>query len=417
MVVQRDIRQVMAERGIDESAFQLLLEYGQRRQTITREQVIDVIPDTEFDQPLIDDFIQAFRAAGIEVVDESVAEDEAQPDFREQDGAVIDFSDLTDESLTGDVNLAGVEVDDVLRIYLREAAQVPLLTAQEEVELAKRIERCRMAYEELAEKEVSVERRAELMTDIELGRAARERLIRSNTRLVVSVAKRYIGRGLPLTDLIQEGNIGLMRAIRNYEYQRGFKFSTYATWWIRQAVSRALADQGRTIRLPAYISDQITRIRRVQTELQQQLGRTATTEELAQSLGIPAPRLEQILGSMSHPASLEAPIGEESDADLGDLLEDVNTPTPEEALLDAMDNEEVRERLSALPEREMEIIQMRFGLGEEEAMTLAEIGQRMGITRERARQLELQALERLRNPEAAAKRKRRGPAPKSINKD
>jgi RNA polymerase primary sigma factor len=425
MVAQRDIHDVMAERGIDESAYRLLIEYGQRRQVVTRQQVIDVIPDTEFDQPLIEEFIRAITAAGIEVVDEVEDEENGQPapgqvageDFLEEDGAPIEVTELNEDDLVTDINLAGVEVDDVLRIYLREAAQVPLLTAQEEVELARRIEHCRQAYEELAAgDEVSQERHAELMRVIEIGRAARERMIRSNTRLVVSVAKRYIGRGLPLTDLIQEGNIGLMRAIRNFEYQRGYKFSTYATWWIRQAVSRALADQGRTIRLPAYISDQITRIRRTQTQLQQSLGRMPTTEELAEALGMQPAKLDQILSSMVQPASLEAPIGEETDAELGDLLEDVNTPTPEEAVQDRMDNEDVRERLSVLPEREMEVIQMRFGLGEEDAMTLAEIGQRLGITRERARQLEMQALERLRNPEAAAKRKRRGPAPKGTNK-
>jgi RNA polymerase primary sigma factor len=417
MVVRRDIRQTIAERGIDESAYQLLLDYGRRRQSITRGQVIDVIPDTEFDGPLIEEFIQAINEEGIEVVEESDEIDEDQ-DFTIDDEVTTSTNDVdVADIVTEDINLAGVEVDDVLRIYLKEAAQVPLLTASEEVELARRIELCRMAYEELANgEEISAKRREELMQIIDIGRAARERMIRSNTRLVVSVAKRYVGRGLPLTDLIQEGNIGLMRAIRNYDYHRGFKFSTYATWWIRQAVSRALADQGRTIRLPAYISDQITRIRRVQLQLQQQLGRTPSYEELGEALGMPAARVEQIFGSMAQPASLEAPIGEENDAELGDVLQDVNTPSPEDAVLDSMDNEDVRRRLNILPEREKELIELRFGLGEEEAMTLAEVGNRLGITRERARQLEAQALERLRDPVAASRRKRRGPAPKGTNK-
>jgi RNA polymerase primary sigma factor len=417
MVVRRDIRQTIAERGIDESAYQLLLDYGRRRQSITRGQVIDVIPDTEFDGPLIEEFIQAINEEGIEVVEESDEIDEDQ-DFTIDDEVTTSTNDVdVADIVTEDINLAGVEVDDVLRIYLKEAAQVPLLTASEEVELARRIELCRMAYEELANgEEISAKRREELMQIIDMGRAARERMIRSNTRLVVSVAKRYVGRGLPLTDLIQEGNIGLMRAIRNYDYHRGFKFSTYATWWIRQAVSRALADQGRTIRLPAYISDQITRIRRVQLQLQQQLGRTPSYEELGEALGMPAARVEQIFGSMAQPASLEAPIGEENDAELGDVLQDVNTPSPEDAVLDSMDNEDVRRRLNILPEREKELIELRFGLGEEEAMTLAEVGNRLGITRERARQLEAQALERLRDPVAASRRKRRGPAPKGTNK-
>ncbi len=237
---------------------------------------------------------------------------------------------------------------------------------------------------------------------------AREHLIRANTRLVISVARRYIGRGLPITELIQEGNIGLMRAIRNFDYHRGFKFSTYATWWIRQAITRALADQSRIIRLPAYISDQIGRMRRAQLELQQRLGRAPTNEELAAAMDMPLARIEQMIESNAQPVSLEAPVSEEEEAELGDLLEDVNAPNPEEAVADSMETEEMRRRVDELPVREREIIRMRFGLGDEEPMTLAQIGERMGITRERARQLEIQAVERLRNP-AAARRKRRGP--------
>jgi RNA polymerase primary sigma factor len=229
---------------------------------------------------------------------------------------------------------------------------------------------------------------------------------------VISVAKRYAGRGLALTDLIQEGNIGLMRAIRNFEYERGLKFSTYATWWIRQAISRALADQSRTIRLPAYISDQMARLRRVQLDLQQRLGRLPSNEEVSEAMGLSLDKVEAMLASLRQPSSLDAPVGDEGETELGDLLEDANAPNPEDALIDTMDYEEIRARLAILPPREVEVIRLRFGLGDEEPMTLAEVGQRLGITRERARQLEVQALARLRDPEAAAQRKRRGPAPK-----
>ncbi len=341
--------------------------------------------------------------------DEPLAADLAQPEaplYEENAEVLADLSDLQPETET--VDLSGVEVDDVLRIYLMEAAQTPLLTAAEEVELARRIDRCRSAYEELSRGQVNPRRMQELQRIIDEGRIAREHLIRANTRLVISVARRYIGRGLPITDLIQEGNIGLMRAIRNYEYQRGFKFSTYATWWIRQAISRALADQSRTIRLPAYISDQIGRLRRTQLELQQRLGRTPTNEELAAAMDMPLARIEQMIESNAQPVSLEAPVSEDEEAELGDLLEDVNAPNPEEAVSDTMETEEMRRRVDELPARERDIIRMRFGLGGDEPMTLAEIGERLGITRERARQLEIQAVERLRNPEAA-RRKHRGP--------
>ncbi len=388
----------------------MLIDHGHRRGRLSRDEVVDVIPDAEFDGPLIDEFIDAISGEGIPVDDEPlVAADMALPEaplYEENAEALQELRDVQPEAEA--VDLSGVEVNDVLRIYLMEAAQTPLLTASEEVELARRIDHCRSASEELSRGQVPPRRVQELQQIIEEGRMAREHLIRANTRLVISVARRYIGRGLPITDLIQEGNIGLMRAIRNFDYHRGFKFSTYATWWIRQAITRALADQSRIIRLPAYISDQIGRMRRAQLELQQRLGRAPTNEELAAAMDMPLARIEQMIESNAQPVSLEAPVSEEEEAELGDLLEDVNAPNPEEAVADSMETEEMRRRVDELPVREREIIRMRFGLGDEEPMTLAQIGERMGITRERARQLEIQAVERLRNP-AAARRKRRGP--------
>ena len=234
-------------------------------------------------------------------------------------------------------------------------------------------------------------RQKELQRIIEEGKIAREHLIRANTRLVISVAKRYVGRGLPITDLIQEGNIGLMRAIRNFDYQRGFKFSTYATWWIRQAISRALADQSRTIRLPAYISDQIGRMRRTQLDLQQRLGRAPTNEELAAAMEMPVARIEQMIESTVQPISLEAPVSEDEEAELGDLLEDMNALNPEEAVEDSMETEDMRRRVDALPDARARDYPHALWPGREEPLTLAEVGARLGITRERARQLEIQA--------------------------
>ncbi|NLG96619.1 MAG: sigma-70 family RNA polymerase sigma factor [Chloroflexi bacterium] len=401
-MVERDIAEKLAEKGIDESSYRMLIDHGRRKGSLSRNDVVDLIPDLEFDHPMINQVVDSITGSGIDI-EEDIAEQEENT-FPENEEVFTDLVTIEDEA--GDIDLTGVEVDDVMRLYLREAAQIPLLSAAEEVELARRIELCRKAHEELSKGNVSRERRKRLERDIEEGRIAREHLIRANTRLVVSVAKKYAGRGLPLTDLVQEGNIGLMRAIRNFDYRRGFKFSTYATWWIRQGISRALADQSRTIRLPAYMSDQIGRLRRVQLELQQRLGRAPTKSELADAMALSVDKVEQMLESMSQPVSLEAPVGEDTEAALGDLLEDVNTPSPEEQVSDIMMSEEMRRLVATLPPREREVLTLRYGLGGEEAMTLSEVGQRMGITRERARQLEAQAINRLRNPNITRRRGR-----------
>ncbi len=429
MPSRKDIIQTCNERGIEESKYQMLVDHGKRLGRVRRDEVVDVIPDAEFDEPLIDEFVQAISDEGIPVDNEPpAAADMAMPEQalyeennepksdRQEDPEntpPIETRNVDEEPLPQDIDLSGVEVDDVLQMYLRDAVQTPLLSQSEEVELARRINMCRHAYEELSKGKVPPRRQKELQHIIEEGKIAREHLIRANTRLVISVARRYSGRGLPITDLIQEGNIGLMRAIRNFDYERGFKFSTYATWWIRQAISRAVADQSRTIRLPAYISDQIGRMRRTQLELQQRLGRAPSNQELAAAMEMPVSRIEQMIESNTQPVSLEAPISEDQEADLGDILEDVNTPNPEEAVSDTMETEEMRRMVDALPEREREIIRMRFGLDNEEPMTLAQIGERLGITRERARQLEIQAIERMRNPNAARRTHTEGNRKKS----
>ncbi len=293
-------------------------------------------------------------------------------------------------------DLASVETDDMVKLYLREAVQVPLLTAEQEVELAKRIEAGHKAAQKLQTKKVNDSQIKKLQQQVESGRLAREHMIRANARLVISIAKKYIGRGLPFLDLIQEGNIGLMRAIRNFDYHRGFRFSTYATWWIRQGISRSLAEQSRTIRLPTYLSEQISKMQNEQRRLEQSLNHPPTNDELAEAIGLPPEKIEQMRDMMRQPLSLQTPIGDDEDETLGNFIEDHNAPDPEEETTHALMNADLRLRLEALPERERQILELRYGLNGDESLTLYEIGRRMGITRERARQLENNALNHLR---------------------
>jgi RNA polymerase primary sigma factor len=389
----------------DDAMVQLLIEHGQREGQLTRSDVFDLIPDAEFDETLLESVLEDITDAGIPYVGVISEEDEdLSEDIAVEDETPVELT--SPDLLTGPVEsepdiLETVDVDDMVRLYIKDAARIPLLTAEEEVQLAKLIEACREAQKELAKGNVTPERKKELDQIINDGRAARERLIRSNARLVISVAKKYIGRGLPFLDLIQEGNIGLMRAIRNFEYQRGFKFSTYATWWIRQAISRALAEQSRTIRLPVHMSDSVNRMLREQNALQQRLGRLPTVAELAEVLEVPETKVEQMMKIVKQPLSLQTPVGEEEDEDLGNIIEDINAPNPEETVSDALENEDLRRQISLLPPRERQVLELRYGLIDNaEPLTLNEVGRQMGITRERARQLELQAFQRLRNPDA-----------------
>jgi RNA polymerase primary sigma factor len=370
---------------------EMLVDRGQVQGYLTRSDVVDYLPQAAEDENLLEQVLDSVTGAGVIFTEVEDEEDGFNPEEEDE---------LSQEDLDLDPqDLEGVEVDDIIRIYMKEAAQTPLLTADQEIELAKRIERCRLAHEELRRNEVPPERREELQRQIRIGKAARERLVRSNTRLVISVARKYMGRGLPFLDLIQEGNIGLLRAIRNFDYRRGFKFSTYATWWIRQAVTRALAEQSRTIRLPVHMSDAVNRMLRAQGRLQQTLGRAATPDELASALSIPKEKVEQMLQIVRQPISLQTPIGEDEEDVLGDLIPDTSALGPEESTESALMSEDMYRRLESLPQREQQVLQLRYGLGADEPMTLEQVGRQMGITRERARQLELQALNRLRNLE------------------
>ena len=385
----------LSNQGNENSNLRMLIEHGRRHNGLTRGDLIDLFPEAEFDKGLAEYILAAVRREGIPLREDFTWEPPAE--LSEQEPEVVDPTDL----------LSGVEADDMVRIYIHEAAQTPLLTAEEEVQLARLVDDCRQAQEELALNPPDPVEREKLNQRIEAGKQARERLIRANTRLVISVARRYTGRGLPLLDLIQEGNIGLMRAVRNFEYRRGFRFSTYATWWIRQAITRALADQGRTIRLPAYLSDQVNRMAREQQRLQQTLGRTPTAAELAEALEVSLARLQQLQEMVHQPVSLQEPVGDEEDEELGSVIEDESTPNPEETVIQGLAGEEVHERLRELPPRERSVLEMRFGISGEAPLTLSEVGRRMGITRERARQLEIQALNRLRHPVRYQRRSRR----------
>lgn len=385
----------------NKSTLDILIGHGLRRGYISRSDIIDCIPDAEYDQDIYAKVLAAVTQAGVQYVEE--VDDEIKEEFDGNDPAneEVPVSELE----RGIEGLENVEIDDMVRLYLKEAVSVPLLNAEEEVKLARRIELCNLAQLELAKGKVPPNRQKELVRLIEDGRKAREHLIRANTRLVISIAKKYIGRGLPFLDLIQEGNVGLMRAIRNFDHRKGFKFSTYATWWIRQAITRALADHGRTIRLPVHMSDKVNRMLRVQAQLSQSLGRPPSREELASELEVTPERLDHMMDIVRQPLSLQTPVGEENDEMLGDFIEDKASPDPEAATTEALMNEELRAQILNLPPREQEVLRLRYGLGDDDPMTLNDVGNRMGITRERARQLEAQAIDRLRNPNK--KRRRR----------
>ena len=295
---------------------------------------------------------------------------------------------------------------DLVRIYLREIGRVPLLTAQDEVDLAKAIEAGLFAEEKAQDCRVGGPGRADADADAELGElmlisadgmAAKQRLIEANLRLVVSIAKRYIGRGLVFLDLIQEGNLGLIRAVEKFDYTKGYKFSTYATWWIRQAITRAIADQARTIRVPVHMVETINKMARIQRQLHQELGREATPAEVGIEMGLSADRIAEIQRIAQEPVSLQSPIGEE-DSDLGDFIEDADAVMPLEAAAFIMLQDQLEEVLEQLSLREQRIIQLRFGLTDGHPRTLEEVGREFGVTRERIRQIESKTLAKLRHP-------------------
>jgi len=313
---------------------------------------------------------------------------------------ILDNEDIdvySPEEEEGRTNLKGVDVDDSISMYLKEISQVPLLTMQEEVTLSKQVERGKKAAGELRQ-DMDHEQRDRLVADIKSGEEARRHIIDANCRLVVSIAKRYTGRGVSFLDLIQEGNLGLIRAVEKFDYKRGFKFSTYATWWIRQAITRAIADHGRTIRIPVHMYERINKYTRAMRKLTQELGQEPSMDELANEMEMPMYKVEQIMRVAQKSLSLEMPVGEEEDGHLGDFIEDKASLPPMEMATQKLLQEQVSGVLNSLSPREGRVVQLRFGLKDGHAHTLDEVGKKFGVTRERVRQIEAKALRKLRHP-------------------
>lgn len=394
-----------------------IIEKARVKGSITYDDILAFLPEVEREVSLLDDIMEDLLDAGIEVIPtESIdgppastkATASRETSLEEEDFDVFEEEDEEDSfSIDNDLVFdAGyqqaIDTDDVVGLYLKEAGRVPLLTGEEEVELAKRMEAGEQATQDLEKygDSLPMDDLYTLREIIADGEAAQEHLVRANARLVISVAKKYIGRGVPFLDLIQEGNIGLIRATNKFEYQRGHKFSTYATWWIRQAVSRAVADQGRTIRVPVHMGDQLNRMRRVQLQLTQELGREPSLDELALGMETTPDKVEDLMEISRRPISLETPIDEEGDSTFGDFVEDANSPAPTEEVATHLLHEQLAQALDRLPPREAQILRLRYGLEDGRVYTLEEVGQTIGVTRERVRQLEAQALNRLRQSSA-----------------
>ncbi|WP_018130521.1 RNA polymerase sigma factor RpoD [Effusibacillus pohliae] len=350
-----------------------LLETGKKRGYLTYKEIMDKLSAFEQDSDQIDEFFELLAERGVEVTNESDDDDtdELVLDDREDDDVIP--TDAEEEFDLDDLSVPpGIKINDPVRMYLKEIGRVPLLSADEEIELAKRIEK---GDEE-----------------------AKRRLAEANLRLVVSIAKRYVGRGMLFLDLIQEGNMGLIKAVEKFDYRKGYKFSTYATWWIRQAITRAIADQARTIRIPVHMVETINKLIRISRQLLQELGREPTPEEIAAEMEMSPEKVREIMKIAQEPVSLETPIGEEDDSHLGDFIEDQDALAPADAAAYELLKEQLEDVLDTLTEREENVLRLRFGLDDGRTRTLEEVGKVFGVTRERIRQIEAKALRKLRHP-------------------
>ena len=378
---------------------QELLTRADQRGYLTFDDVLEVLDEDGDDITSIETVLYELDELGIELRQEGDTPTDTNTDASDE----FEPEEIPQDPNIGDIN--AVSADDPVGLYFRQMAQEPLLTALEEIELAKRIEHGKEAHEciqqpnsYLVYSEVEIVHMQRLVID---GQAAREHLGRANTRLVVSIAKRYMGQGLPFPDLIQEGNVGLMRAVDKYDYKRGNRFSTYATWWIRQAITRALAQKTRTIRIPLHMTERIRQMYRTAQSLEQSLGRRPTPEEIAADMDLPAENIRSMMDASQHAIALERPVGEDGDSEFGDFIEDQDSPSPVEAATQHLLQETIEEVLSELTPRQSHILRLRFGLGGGEPHTLEEIANKFGLSRERIRQLEKEALRRLRHPRLA----------------
>ena len=346
-----------------------LYEYGKTKGSLTYKDIMDRLMETDMEPDQLDKVLETLEALGVEVINEN------EPAPTPAPAATEDLSDMSAPE--------GISIDDPVRMYLKEIGKVPLLTADEEIEIAKQLE------------SGSDEEKEE----------AKRKLAEANLRLVVSIAKRYVGRGMLFLDLIQEGNLGLIKAVEKFDYTKGYKFSTYATWWIRQAITRAIADQARTIRIPVHMVETINKLIRVSRQLLQEYGREPTPEEIAKEMGISEAKVREIIKIAQEPVSLETPIGEEEDSHLGDFIPDDDAPAPAEAASFALMKEQLMEVLDTLTPREEKVLRLRFGLDDGHQRTLEEVGKVFNVTRERIRQIEAKALRKLRHPSRSKKLK------------
>ena len=351
----------------------LLAMAKKKKNVLEYQEISDHFADLHLEEEQMDEILDALEKSGIDVL--RITDDDDIPD---EELLLSDEDEVDMENL--DLSIPdGISIEDPVRMYLKEIGKVPLLSAEEEIELAKRMENG--------------------------DQEAKKRLAEANLRLVVSLAKRYVGRGMLFLDLIQEGNLGLIKAVEKFDYRKGYKFSTYATWWIRQAITRAIADQARTIRIPVHMVETINKLIRVSRQLLQELGREPTPEEISEEMGMPVDRVREILKISQEPVSLETPIGEEEDSHLGDFIQDDNVPVPAEAASFTLLREQLVEVLGTLTEREQKVLRLRFGLDDGRARTLEEVGKEFNVTRERIRQIEAKALRKLRHPSRSRKLK------------
>ncbi len=388
-----------------------LLELGKKKRNILEYQEIsDFFKELNLDAEQMEAVLDFLEHNNVDVLRISDDDDDDEIILDDEEEVEVENIDLSVPD--------GISVEDPVRMYLKEIGKVPLLSAEEEIELAKKMEAGNVASEKIqllkermeteeddAEKESIRGEIKELQLDVDHGSDAKKRLAEANLRLVVSIAKRYVGRGMLFLDLIQEGNLGLIKAVEKFDYNKGYKFSTYATWWIRQAITRAIADQARTIRIPVHMVETINKLIRVSRQLLQELGREPSPEEIAKEMNMPVDRVREILKISQEPVSLETPIGEEEDSHLGDFIKDDNVPVPADAAAFTLLKEQLEEVLGTLTEREQKVLTLRFGLEDGRARTLEEVGKEFNVTRERIRQIEAKALRKLRHPSRSRKLK------------
>ena len=387
-----------------------ILALGKKKKNMLEYQEIsDFFKDLNLDVEKLEMVLEYLEQNGIDVLRISDDDDDDEIILTEEDDVEVEKIDLSIPD--------GVSVEDPVRMYLKEIGKVPLLSAEEEIELAQKMEDGAVATEKIeiltermkdadeAEVQEIKDEIKKLQRDVDRGGDAKKRLAEANLRLVVSIAKRYVGRGMLFLDLIQEGNLGLIKAVEKFDYRKGYKFSTYATWWIRQAITRAIADQARTIRIPVHMVETINKLIRVSRQLLQELGREPSPEEIAEEMNMPVDRVREILKISQEPVSLETPIGEEEDSHLGDFIKDDNVPVPAEAAAFTLLKEQLEEVLGTLTDREQKVLTLRFGLEDGRARTLEEVGKEFNVTRERIRQIEAKALRKLRHPSRSRKLK------------